>query len=590
MPKFLSQLRAGPEQEAFHGGKGQFQDLSNLVVGKILVAAKDDGQTLLLGEGCDRAVHGLLKLLLNGGLIRMVRAIGRDLPVLAAFLLFLKGECRFALTAADFVEYEIASDGEEPGGELCRWLIAGSGFPDPQEHLLSQVFRIGRIPQHLGHRAHDGVLVDGHELGEGRMVAASDPHHQIDAAAVQSLGIRQFGERRGARRGSGFAIEGIHERYVRNEEWLRVEGGRACVNRDRDHGTVRLLRTEEIITMVQKRAPLKDYAFLKTDSGQMICGLGPFRSRADPPPSGVAFYVNDFRLGESQPWKVPHSWSMSPDLRNLKAFCNGAAPPRVEWRQPEEGRFAAIYARIKDEIGRGGFQKSVPVLTEQGVLRSGEWEGLLRRVENLPASFFSYGCRLGDWGLLGASPELLVSVHGRHLETMALAGTVECGEIDRFQSDPKEISEHELVAEYLCRKLAGIGAVKREPRGALRLGPIAHFLSVIHVELDEHPDLNVLVRFLHPTPALGALPRNELTLALLHGYREELETPGWFGAPFGAWVDGAFHAVVAIRNIIWDGERALLAAGCGVIEASLLENEWRELALKRSAVKLMLGL
>jgi menaquinone-specific isochorismate synthase len=181
-------------------------------------------------------------------------------------------------------------------------------------------------------------------------------------------------------------------------------------------------------------------------------------------------------------------------------------------------------------------------------------------------------------------------VKGRSLETMALAGTVECGEIDRFESDPKEINEHELVAEYLCRKLDTIGTVKREPRYVLRLGPIAHLLSMIHVGLTEELELNELIRFLHPTPALGALPRNEHTLARLHAFREELETPGWFGAPFGAWMDGEFLAVVAIRNIIWSGKRAYLAAGCGLIEASQLESEWKELGLKRLAVKRMLGL
>lgn len=342
--------------------------------------------------------------------------------------------------------------------------------------------------------------------------------------------------------------------------------------------------------MVRQRAPLKDYAFLKTGSGQVICGLGPFSGQADPPRSGVAFYVNDFRLRDPRPWKVPFSWEAAQDLEMLRETSKEAAFPEVHWQPPEEERFASVFGRIKGEIEKGAFQKSVPVLTEEGILRTGAWEGLWPQVEGLAAPYFGYGCRLGGEGFLGASPELLLALQGRSLETMALAGTVECSQIERFESDPKEISEHELVAEYLCCLLSGIGLVRREPRYALRLGSIAHLLSVIRVRLGADPDLNALLRLLHPTPALGALPRDERTLAQLHEYREELGTPEWFGAPFGVWVDGSFHAVVAIRNIIWRGERAYLAAGCGVIGASLLENEWRELGLKRAAVKGMLGL
>lgn len=342
--------------------------------------------------------------------------------------------------------------------------------------------------------------------------------------------------------------------------------------------------------MVREGALLKDYAFLTTGSGKTICGRGPFAARATPPRTGAAFYVNDFRLQGENPWLIPSEWSASAGLAALRDLANGAEAPRVEWSPPQEERFASVFGRIKDEIASGAFQKSVPVFTEQGRLRSGHWEGLWPRVETLKSPFFSYGFRCGDRGLLGASPELLVAVQGRQLETMALAGTVDCGQIERFETDPKEISEHELVAEYLCRKLGNIGRVRREPRLTLRLGPIAHLLSAIRVELAEPPELNELMRFLHPTPALGALPRNELTLGKLHGYRDELGAPAWFGAPFGVWLDGSFHAVVAIRNIVWDGPEAYLAAGCGVIEASLLENEWRELSLKRSAVKRMLGL
>ena len=61
-------------------------------------------------------------------------------------------------------------------------------------------------------------------------------------------------------------------------------------------------------------------------------------------------------------------------------------------------------------------------------------------------------------------------------------------------------------------------------------------------------------------------------------------------APFGVLVDRAFHSVVAIRNVSWSGKSVFLPSGCGVIAESSFENEWRELSLKRRAVKDLLGL
>jgi len=199
---------------------------------------------------------------------------------------------------------------------------------------------------------------------------------------------------------------------------------------------------------------VKDYAFLKTDSGQMVYGFGPFTSRRLPPESGLAFYRNDFELCDENPWKVPAEWAMAPDLRTVRASLNGAGLPDIHWETPDPAPFHLVYKDIMREIGAGGSTKSVPVITERGHLKSGAIDALLPSLDHLPASLFSYGFRQGDEGLIGATPELLVSVHGRHLETMALAGTTPVEQSDAFEADPKEIAEHEFVAEYLGAEVA----------------------------------------------------------------------------------------------------------------------------------------
>ncbi|MEM0968354.1 MAG: chorismate-binding protein, partial [Verrucomicrobiota bacterium] len=185
--------------------------------------------------------------------------------------------------------------------------------------------------------------------------------------------------------------------------------------------------------------------------------------------------------------------------------------PRIDWRTPDPAPFHAVFEEIKDDIAQGMYQKSVPVISEYGVLQEGSWASVLGRLERLPAALFCYGYQFGGSGCLGATPELLLAKHGTRLETMALAGTAKAGEVEAFEEDPKEISEHEYVANYLCKKLADLGEVRREPRQALKLGRIAHLLTAIHVQLEQPNDLNDLIRYLHPTPALGTLPREVAT-------------------------------------------------------------------------------
>jgi menaquinone-specific isochorismate synthase len=55
------------------------------------------------------------------------------------------------------------------------------------------------------------------------------------------------------------------------------------------------------------------------------------------------------------------------------------------------------------------------------------------------------------------------------------------------------------------------------------------------------------------------------------------------------WRDGTFEALVAIRMVAWHGEEVRIPSGCGVIEESRLVNEWRELRLKREAVRAAFG-
>ncbi len=323
-----------------------------------------------------------------------------------------------------------------------------------------------------------------------------------------------------------------------------------------------------------------EMAFFRSSPSQVVVGHGPFTRSADCP-AGDAFYINDFALTQERPWLVPQRWEVLSSAEIERA----ETELQAEWHALDASRFAHVFQEITTALRHGVIEKTVPVVVENGQLLAGDGHGIATRFAQLSAPKIGYGLLSPRSGFAGATPEVLFEMHGLHLRTMALAGTARRDEHAMFSIDDKEIREHELVAQSLVAKLADLGTVRRHPRRILDLNPLIHYQSLIEVALHEPVRLERLLRLLHPTPALGPLPRTQESLSLLGNWRAALQCPAEFGAPFGLRWQDRFRVVVAIRGLWWEGQQLHLPAGCGVIEASRMVNEWRELHLKREAVK-----
>ena len=332
---------------------------------------------------------------------------------------------------------------------------------------------------------------------------------------------------------------------------------------------------------------MMDCAFFRLSDGQAWLGWGPFAEAAEPT-GADCFYVNDFTLSDPKPWKTPQR--LVPVASAADFQMNSSASPRVNWGRPEAEWFKMAFRRIRRDVLGQRLRKMVPVLTERGTLQEGQFTALLARLLAAPKGLWSYAFVRGEDGFLGATPELLLDVEGRTLRTMALAGTAKPNRAESFETDVKEIEEHELVAAFLAEALAELGTVTRGAREVSEASGLTHFRTQLSVTLNAAPDWNALVRRLHPTPAVGVLPRDEASLARLMEFRRQLGAPSFFGAPFGFKRGDSFHCVVAIRGIGWSGTEVQLPSGCGIVGGSAFDHEWRELRLKREAVATLLGL
>ncbi|MEF9898124.1 MAG: isochorismate synthase [Pseudomonas sp.] len=194
---------------------------------------------------------------------------------------------------------------------------------------------------------------------------------------------------------------------------------------------------------------------------------------------------------------------------------------------------------------------------------------------------------------VGASPECLLNVRDRCLHTMALAGSAPRSQDTssdehlgaQLLASEKDNAEHAMVVTSLSQCLARhCTALQVAPRPRLhKLAHIQHLLTPVQGVLGPDTHLLAVAECLHPTPAVGGFPRQ----AALDYIRncEQLDR-GWYAGPVG-WLndkgDGEF--AVALRSALLEGGCATLFAGCGLVENSDPESEYRESDLKMETMR-----
>jgi menaquinone-specific isochorismate synthase len=203
---------------------------------------------------------------------------------------------------------------------------------------------------------------------------------------------------------------------------------------------------------------------------------------------------------------------------------------------------------------------------------------------------FSATCGAAET-FIGASPERLVAVQARQLQTEALAGSAPRGNTHvedqglarQLINSDKEAREHQLVIDFITQRLTrlNIQAQLAEPR-LLRLPNIQHRHTPISAQLPEQGHILDVVGALHPTPAVAGLPREVACQHILH---YEAFDRGLYAAPIG-WVDtqGNGEFAVGIRSALLKGNTARLFAGAGIVAGSDPDKELNEVQLKLQAL------
>ena len=265
---------------------------------------------------------------------------------------------------------------------------------------------------------------------------------------------------------------------------------------------------------------------------------------------------------------------------------------------PEPDDYAAAVERATKRIRANEFQK---VVLARSLIVDAEREldakQLLWRLRAVDPDCYAFatlpfGAPPGAI-LVGASPELLVSRHGRDVRATPLAGSAQrFGDAsrDRASSDKlfrseKEREEHRVVVEDVGHVLGAFCDELEHPHEPELLGTanVWHLATPFRGRLHD-PGVSVLelVAALHPTPAVCGTPRGEAREALA-----ELEPidRGAYAGPVG-WVDanGDGEWAIALRCAEITGKTARLFAGAGIVADSVPEAEVDETERKFRAL------
>jgi len=214
----------------------------------------------------------------------------------------------------------------------------------------------------------------------------------------------------------------------------------------------------------------------------------------------------------------------------------------------------------------------------------------LRMVNPSPYMYF---LKEGETAIAGASPEMLVRVEGRRVETRPIAGTRprHDGRSDEaiareLLADEKERAEHLMLVDLGRNDLGRVcrfGSVQvAELMKVEHYSHVAHIVSSVTGELDESKDALDALAATFPAGTLSGAPKIRAMQII-----DQLEprARGLYGGALG-YIDmrGNLDFCIAIRTLLLKGGRATLQTGAGIVADSDPASEERETEAKAQAL------
>jgi anthranilate synthase component 1 len=268
------------------------------------------------------------------------------------------------------------------------------------------------------------------------------------------------------------------------------------------------------------------------------------------------------------------------------------APPTVRSNMTRETYEEGVRT-IKEHIAAGDIYQAVLSQRFEADVTADPFT-VYRALRHVNPSPYMYFTRMGGLSIVGSSPEMLVRVEGRHVETHPIAGTrprgggeeedLRLGE--ELKKNEKERAEHVMLVDLGRNDLGRVcefGTVRVPQYMTLeRYSHVMHLVSRVDGRLAEGRDhLDALVACF-PAGTVSGAPKIRAMeiLAELEPTRRDI----YAGAVGYIDFAGNLDFCIAIRTITIRGGRARIQAGAGIVADSIPAAEYEETRDKARAV------
>ena len=219
---------------------------------------------------------------------------------------------------------------------------------------------------------------------------------------------------------------------------------------------------------------------------------------------------------------------------------------------------------------------------------------LYRALRGLNPSPYMYFLDLGEFHVVGSSPEILTRLEDGVVTVRPIAGTRRRGKNDMedrqleadLLADPKELAEHLMLIDLGRNdtgRVAQIGSVKLTDKMIVeRYSHVMHIVSNVVGRLKQGMTAIDVLRATFPAGTVSGAPKIRAMEII-----DELEPVkrGVYSGAVGylSW-NGNMDTAIAIRTAVITGDTLHIQAGAGIVADSQPQSEWEETMNKARAI------
>ncbi|MDP3791038.1 MAG: anthranilate synthase component I [Candidatus Omnitrophota bacterium] len=219
---------------------------------------------------------------------------------------------------------------------------------------------------------------------------------------------------------------------------------------------------------------------------------------------------------------------------------------------------------------------------------------IYRALRSINPSPYMYYLKLGDFFIVGSSPEIMVRSENGLVEVRPIAGTRPRGASEKedealikdLLQDPKERAEHIMLVDLGRNDIGRVCEFKSVKVSELmtveKYSHVMHIVSDVSGRLKKGKDIFDVIRATFPAGTVTGAPKVRAMEII-----DELENlrRGPYAGSIGYFsFSGNLDTCITIRTIVIKGKTAYIQAGAGIVADSKPEKEYQETLNKAQAL------